>query len=63
MARQRTQFPRPSRYHPVSLAKGPVDGASLGHAHLGTVNQPRDIVGIRISISNKPSAGSGLVRP
>jgi hypothetical protein len=42
----------------VSLAKGTVDGASFGDAHLGAVDQGRDVGGIGVSVADE-AAGAG----
>ena len=37
----------------VGLAQGPIDRPSLGHPHLGAVDQGRHIGGIRIAVADK----------
>jgi hypothetical protein len=37
----------------IGLTEGAVDGASFGDAHLGAVDQGRDVGGIGISISDE----------
>jgi len=37
----------------VSLAEGAVDSSSFGHAHLGTVNQGRDVGRIGIPVADE----------
>jgi hypothetical protein len=40
----------------VGLAEGAVDGTGFGHAHLGAVNEWRDIGGIRVAIPDESFA-------
>ncbi len=45
----------------VGLAKGAVDGAGLGDAHLGAVDQGGNVGGIRVSIANEALGARGPV--
>src|SRR5712692_9757221 len=45
----------------VSLAQGPVDGAGLGNAHLGAVDQGRDVGGIGVPVTDETFRARGLV--